>query len=200
VLILKNEESIFDCISISDFWLSYESTTAIESWLMGKQTALINPTGKDFVGRVNVHKGQPNYATTDELQQAINVFYKTQKLPDFDDYKQVRIEIIKDTIQWDDGLNHVRSGNAVIDLLNRNVERLEIKNAPFWWLFKQNIKWVFSPYLRFLTPFRVMYDLHRKRWSDKKLKEFSDKKMQDQLIFYKKKNLTKNDLLKIKVI
>jgi hypothetical protein len=94
----------------------------------------------------------------------------------------------------------VRSGNEIIDLLNRNVEKVEVKNVPFWWLFKQNIKWIFSPYLRFLTPFRIMYDLHRKKWSDEQLKEYSDKKIQEQLIFYKKKNLTKVDLLKIKTI
>ncbi len=201
VLLLKNEAPIFDCISVSDFWLSYESTTAIEAWVMDKQTALINPTGVDFKGRTNVYKGQPNYRTFGVLQQAIDIFYRTKKLPNFDDeqYKQARQTIIKETIEWDDGLNHVRSGNAIIDLLNKNMEKVEVKNSPFWWLAIQNIKWIFSPYLRFLESFRVMYNSHRKKWNDEELKKFSDKKMKDQLAFYQKKNLTKEQLLKIKI-
>ena len=43
VLIIKDEEPIIDCILISDFWLSYESTTALEAWLLDKQTCLLNP-------------------------------------------------------------------------------------------------------------------------------------------------------------
>ena len=48
VLIFKREESVDKCINASDLWLVYESTTAMEAWLYGKNTFKINPTGIDF--------------------------------------------------------------------------------------------------------------------------------------------------------
>ncbi len=73
VLILKDEEAIFDCISVSDFWLTYESTTAVEAWLMDKKTALLNPSGTDFP-RANVYTGSPNYQNEEQLINAIKSF------------------------------------------------------------------------------------------------------------------------------
>ena len=81
VLILK-KESIVDCIAVSDFWITYESTTVIEAWLLGKQTCLLNPTGIDFP-RANVYKGSPNYPDVPTLQAAIDSFYSTHELPSF---------------------------------------------------------------------------------------------------------------------
>lgn len=127
-LILK-EESIVDCIFVSDFWLTYESTTVIEAWLLGKQTCLLNPSGIDF-SRANVHFGSPNYPDVISLQKAVDVFYEEGILPGFADLEEQRKKIIKDTIQWDDGLNHVRAGNEVIRILKEK-KIVKRKSIPF---------------------------------------------------------------------
>ena len=121
VLILK-KEPIADCIAASDFWLTYESTTVIEAWLLGKQTCLLNPSGTDFP-RANVHFGSPNYPDAESLQNAINFFYEKGELPDFSELEDERKKVIKDTIQWDDGLNHVRAGNEIIRVLNEDKKK-----------------------------------------------------------------------------
>ena len=43
VLYIKNEEPVHDLISASDIWMGFETTTAIEAWMLGKETLLINP-------------------------------------------------------------------------------------------------------------------------------------------------------------
>jgi hypothetical protein len=115
-LILKRE-SIVDCIAVSDLWLTYESTTVIEAWLLGKQTCLLNPSGIDF-SRANVYMGSPNFPDALSLQKAIDSFYKQGELPGFKELQTDRNKVIQDTIQWDDGLNHVRAGNEIIRVLN----------------------------------------------------------------------------------
>ena len=201
VLILKNEEAVVDCINISDFWMVYTSTTAIESWLLNKQTCLLNPSGTDFP-RDPVFKGSPNYNSIEELQNAIDLFYKIGKLSRFNEKKKDRRKIIRDVIQWDDGLNHVRAGNEIIDLLEKN-NLLKIKkfttNQLLYrcWLM---IKWCFSPYLKFIPRIREHYLKYRISFNNDELAQFQRKRMKEQIAFYKKNGLTKSDLRKIKCI
>ena len=128
VLILK-KEPIADCIAASDFWLTYESTTVIEAWLLGKQTCLLNPSGTDFK-RANVHFGSPNYPDVKSLQAAIDHFYKMNELPGFSEMEEERKNVVKNTIQWNDGLNHVRAGNEIIRILTENKQKGKTK-IPF---------------------------------------------------------------------
>lgn len=121
-LIIKSEESIHACISVSDFWLTYESTTALEAWMMGKETCLLNPTGVDFP-RSNIYSGSPNFQNSKELNEAIHNFYNNGSLPRYSSLNEEREKIVQNTIQWDDGLNHVRAGNEMIDLLNSQPTR-----------------------------------------------------------------------------
>jgi hypothetical protein len=199
-LILKNEESIKDCINVSDFWISYESTTALEAWLLNKQTCLLNPSGTDFK-RANVYLGSPNYPTEEILQQAIEKFYNNGELPGFKELEGNRHNIIKDTIQWDDGLNHVRAGNEIIDLID-DPSKPKNTTTNFHYtkeMYRQLILWHLSPYLCFQKRFAVYAD-HRRAFNKKQLREFQDKCMKEQIDFYKKKNLNKEDLRMIRCI
>lgn len=202
VLILKNEEPIIDCINVSDFWIVYESTTAIEAWLLGKQTCLLNPSGTDFLFRDEVFKGSPNFGSVEELQNAINVFYKDGALPHFSELEKNRSKIIKDVMQWDDGLNHVRTGNEIINLLEKNniqkikKDTIEQFIGRCWQMFE----WYFSSCLRFIPKVNRYYLAHRKRFNKKEINKFQEKRMKEQIEFYKKNGLTKSDLRKIRCI
>lgn len=195
VLILK-KESIVDCIAVSDFWITYESTTVIEAWLLGKQTCLLNPTGIDFP-RANVYKGSPNYPDVPTLQAAIDSFYSTHELPGFQAMESERKEVIRETIQWDDGLNHVRAGNEIIRVLKEE-EKREKKRIPF---DLRKIKW--KQYLlsrgipRKTNNF--IYDKLR-GFDHEELSQRNAEIYNQQIAYYKKMGLSKENLRTITVI
>lgn len=109
VLYLCNEESIHDLISVSDIWTCFESTTALESWLMGKQTIFINPD-PDF-NRDPLYKGSAMAKDYTEFRNMIYEYYSTGKISDF--FLQGKIdrrkELIRNIIGYGDGLNHIRA-------------------------------------------------------------------------------------------
>lgn len=37
VITLQTEENIYDLINVSDLWITFDSTTALEAWLLGKR-------------------------------------------------------------------------------------------------------------------------------------------------------------------
>ena len=202
-LILK-DEPIFDCIYHSDIWLSYESTTALEAWLMGKPTALLNPSGTDFpIERMSITDGQPNYTSAKEWINAIEYFKKHNVLLGFSERTKQREAIIRRYFQWNDGLNHVRAGNAILDLM----ERPSTLVVPWHWkqftkhILNHTFRWHFSPYHRFFpsrpdwfAALRPFYEEYRSNWLQEVNEKFSSSRMKEQQAYYASKNLTLSDL------
>jgi len=189
-LILKNEASISDCLAVSDFWLVYESTTALEAWLFGKQTCLLNPSGPDFP-RDEMFRGSPHYQNTSELQNALDLFYLKNELPGFSEKEIERKVAIKDVIQWDDGLNHVRAGNRILDLLEKMPEKLNSPKHSF-------LDRVFTVKER-LRYYGLSRNLKNKNmvFSYYHSNLFSQERYKQQMEFYKKLNLDQGDLRNI---
>ncbi len=103
--------NIHDLISVSDLWMSFESTTAMETWMMGyKPTIFLNPD-PDF-NRDPTYKGTVMVESSIAAQRLIDEFYQSGRIQAFDVEEKVaaRKEIIEYTIGSDDGLNHVRAG------------------------------------------------------------------------------------------
>jgi len=198
VLILQNEEPIMDCISVSDFWVHFESTTAMEAWLMGKQTCMINPAGLDFP-RTTVHKGNPNYATAKEFQNAIKYFYQKGVLPGFEALKNKRKKIIKGVYEWDDGLNHVRVGNQIITVLNKMDEQPVKRNETIHFIlcFYQSFKWLVLPFFRYIPFIKIADYSLRTNFNQENLKVFSEIRLSQQKNYYRKLGLSKQKLLKV---
>lgn len=115
VLAFDREENIADLINVCDLWMGYETTSAVEAWMLGKTTVLINPLGWKGVRR-DFSNGSPIYKSTDEVQHALDEFYSTGKICDFEDLNNKRRNIIKDVMEYDDGMNHIRAGELVYDL------------------------------------------------------------------------------------
>lgn len=192
VLILKNE-SIIDTIAVSDLWLTYESTTVFEAWMLGKPTCLLNPTGIDFP-RANTYLGSPNFPDEKSLQEAIDSFYSSDILPHFDDEDIAldRRKVIKDTIQWDDGLNHVRAGNEIIRVLKSDVNKGK-KRIP--------IKIQYERFKQKLIYFLKLKDSSFYKWSNAfhsdEVKAFSSELLDNQKMFYESLKYSKEDLSNI---
>lgn len=136
-LLIKNEENIADLISACDIWGGYETTTALEAWLLNKQTFLINPCG--WKGRRSViANGSPKLRNYEEVQGVIDEFYTINNIGVFKILEDERKKIIKDVIEFDDGKNHIRAGKIIYEYLCRYERE---KKAKCWLsMGKENLK------------------------------------------------------------
>jgi surface carbohydrate biosynthesis protein len=109
VLYIREEENIHDLISVCDVWLGFETTTAMESWLMGRQTILLNPD-PDFE-RDQLYKGSVIVKDYQQLEIKLKEYYSTGRIAEFylKDKEEARAKIIKETIGFGDGFNHLRA-------------------------------------------------------------------------------------------
>lgn len=129
VKIIK-EENIADVISASDLWIAYESTTALEAWLMKKTTLLVNPVSDRF-SRSRISGGSPIIRNADELIAAVSEFYLNNSITSFHNLENRRGSIIRDIIQWGDGYNHVRAGDMINDLLMSHEKETQYRSYRY---------------------------------------------------------------------
>jgi hypothetical protein len=196
-LYLNKNENISDLISISDLWTGFETTTCIESWLVGKKhTIFINPD-PDF-SRTNVYKGNVIVRDYESLQKMIDEFKQKQIVEScFSSHLEKEREgIIRDTIGFNDGLNHLRAGyylgktvqniNSVKKVkfnLNHFKKYLLMEIGKYFYIkkifaklpkFKKTI-WIFDNYkLKNLEKVKSRYysyfdDFYKKNGLDKKI-------------------------------
>lgn len=204
VKVLK-QESIFDCIAASDIWMTVESTTATEAWLMGKPTALLNPSGVDWpVPRQGFHEAQPNFPTADAWLEAIENYRKTGILPGFDAYKEKQDKLLCEIAGHIDGLNHVRTGNIILDVLasphNTTMEshfteyaKFAINNLLHWHLGKYN-RWM-PKKIPYFKQFETYQNKLKKLWhSSEERNALSKMRFAQQREFYDKNNLSLSKL------
>ncbi|MGM0581225.1 MAG: BFO_1060 family glycosyltransferase [Bacteroidota bacterium] len=109
VLYLRKEEDVMDLINISDIWMGFKTTTALEAWILGKPTILINDGHKYSID--NLFKGSVIANKSSTLQEYIKEYYTTHKIRKFNEpeIKSTRNQIIGDSIGFADGLNHMRA-------------------------------------------------------------------------------------------
>lgn len=164
VLFFNDEESLQDLINVSDIWTCFESTTAIEAWLMGKQTIFINPEPE--FPRADIYKGSAIANNSSRLQKMLDEFYSIGRITEFysEEKKHLRAEIIKNTIGFDDGLNHIRAAY----FLEKTIEKLERFSKPAYRLsLKEFLYHQFTIlgglfYVNFI--YRYLYKLKKHMW------------------------------------
>jgi hypothetical protein len=128
VLCFNEEESLQDLINVSDVWTCFESTTALEAWLMGKQTIFINPD-LDFP-RADIYKGSAVAQNFSELKTMLDEFYSTGSINDFcsEKKKKCREDIIKTSIGFNDGFNHLRVSYYLV----KTIDRIKTNSKPLY--------------------------------------------------------------------
>ena len=139
----NSDYQISDLINIADLWIGYETTTAMEAWLLGKQTFLINPIRSDFI-RENVHKGSPIVKTSQEAQELIDEYFDTKKIKNFENLQSFREKIIKDVIEYGDGKNCIRAGEEVKKILSLPEKKFKFNLIFFKEMGKQVLKIILS--------------------------------------------------------
>lgn len=108
-------------INISDVWLSFESTTAVESWALNKPSILLypDPTFSPNIRNKGLDVAQLIASNAIELDRHLKAWVRDGRFPDFDapEKCEKRAEIIRNTVGFDDGLNHVRAGKELGNVL-----------------------------------------------------------------------------------
>lgn len=135
VIYICGEESIHDLISVSDLWTCFESTTALESWLMGKQTIFINPEFE--FNRDPLYKGSALIQNYDEFQKMIDEFYSTGRIEKFFDTEKddMRKDLIKNIIGYGDGYNHIRATYYFAQTVSNSQSSIHNYQFRFWHWF-----------------------------------------------------------------
>jgi hypothetical protein len=123
VLLLKDEESVGDCISACDVWMAYNSTTCTEAWMLGKPTLFVNPSGADFPRSRN-YLGTPVFETLSGIEGALSEHEDNGRISAFDALEDARTRLLTDMVQWVDGRNHLRAAHYIERVLD------EIPAAP----------------------------------------------------------------------
>ena len=149
----NNHYQISDLINISDLWIGYETTTALESWLLNKQTFLINPTRSDFI-RENVHKGSPIVNSFENAQSLIDEFFTYKTIKEFKKLQSFRDEIIKEVIEYGDGKNYIRASEEVMKIYNQPDRNIKYNSKLYMGMVKQMLKLTLSK------------TIIKKRWSE----------------------------------
>jgi hypothetical protein len=109
VLCLGEEEALHDVIGVCDLWTCFESTTALEAWLLDKPTVFLNPEPE--FKRADLVKGSAVAKDAAEFQIMIDELRRVGTISEFssDNLAQQRQNLIADSIGYGDGFNHIRA-------------------------------------------------------------------------------------------
>jgi surface carbohydrate biosynthesis protein len=195
VIYLCGEESIHDLISVSDLWTCFESTTALEAWLMGKQTIFINPD-PDF-NRDPLYKGSALIKNFDAFQKMIDFYYSKNKIEDFyDDEKETtRKKLIKDIIGFGDGLNHIRASYYFDKTLKNSVNKNSKYKFHLWHWFVHILIRIASPFYN-RSIFSLIYKLKKHLWVFENYKMKKLEKLYNNYSIYLEKFYIENNIEK----
>ena len=192
VIIIDKDTSILNFIININTIISYQSNTSLESWLIGNYSITLNPKTliwpKEFY-RTSFHECQLTCTDYETLNKVLN---NLNKQPIEEKYIKNRKKMINDIIGFDDGLNHVRIGNQIINDLLKPTNFFKYD----YLLIKYNIIWILKYILFFLK--NHSYSLtHILRWNSKELKKYQSTILKKQLEFYKIEGLDSQSLKKI---
>lgn len=121
VLYLKNEVPIHELIQISDVWTSYESTSAMEAWLIGVPTLCIKNEQALEYKWSSIYEGSLLASTPEEFSNKLRRVLNGDKEADLlsMEQKQKRHAILSDSIGFSDGLNHLRALKYFLPYLSK---------------------------------------------------------------------------------
>ena len=111
VLYLNQNEDIYEIINASDLILGYESTTAMESWILNKSKPTIFITPHDPLHRSKIYTGCLIARSYEKLRENLDEFYSTDSISAFNETElnENRRSVLSRSIGYDDGLNHIRT-------------------------------------------------------------------------------------------
>jgi surface carbohydrate biosynthesis protein len=171
VLIFHYEENIYDLLNVSDLWLSYESTTSIEAWIMKKVSIQMLPTydDKDLYHRLlakyhsDWYKGNLVANSLEKLSLAISEYYEKGHIAAFDSLEPFRTSFLKAKTEKLDGLNGYRTACMIRDFLKeRKYKKVSPKIRPMKAIIPYS--YTMGHYAALKAKFIKKYDFFRSRY------------------------------------
>lgn len=159
--ITGHSEGIHDLISACDLLLGFETTSAVETWMMSsKPTIFVNPEVN--FPRVDIYEGCTIAKNGSELNNFIHEYFNTGEIVDFntEELRQNRRKIIASSIGFSDGMNHLRS----LYYLNKTLQDIDL--AKINWKSKKEFKRLYYFFL-FTKPFYKIGILTKLPWFSK---------------------------------
>lgn len=192
VLYLKDEEDIQDLIQISDLWMAFESTSIMEAWLMNVPTLMINPDS-NFT-RTDLYFGSSLVKNVQDILKVFDLFFNQNDSTFFNqkDVTEKRKNIIKNSIGFDDGFNHLRVIKFIKPFLSRVKSPLKVELN--WRFLKFYLLLHFGKYFYSKRIFENLPKLKKTIWifenyNLKSIKSKKTKVFQDLDEFYRVNNL-----------
>ena len=164
---VDKKTSILDVIGSSDIWLSYNSSTNLEAWLLKKPSISFLTNEKSFSS--NLLYGAVNSSDYNRINQYIDEYYSSGKLIDFDEKINFRETAIKEYIGYADGLNHVRYMRELCDYLQKSLDigldrkwkvdwKIRLKAYSQHFLYSLSRGMFKTPFLKNWSEYYYIYD------------------------------------------
>lgn len=137
----NTQYQISDLINVSELWMGYETTTALEGWLLNKKTLLINPTKLDFIRDQSIHFGCDKVTSSDEAQAYIDDFYSSDSDRSYNISASSRInKILTNVIGYADGQNYKRASEQIVEVLKAPEKKKAFAPQLYLELLKEFVK------------------------------------------------------------
>lgn len=174
-ILVQSDISIVTAIRNSDIWLSINSSTNLESWLLGKPSISFVTDEKFFSS--DIINGSLIENNAEKIYSYINEYYQTGQIKAFEEKKMLREKLISDYIGFSDGLNHVR----FMSFLKSYIEKIEngsIKKRKWKISLKDKLKGYVKHYVYLISKGKYNTPL-LKRWA-RPYDIFDDKQVEEQ--------------------
>lgn len=169
------KESIMDIIRRSDLWMSSNSTTSLEAYVINKPTITFN-TEKAIMAS-DVLNGSILENNYEKIQNYIEEFYNTGKIKVFEEKKELRKKLISDYIGFADGFNHIRFMSFLKPYVEK-IENGELEKGKWNIPFKIKLKGYIRHFLYSLSKGKYNTPL-LKRWA-RPYDIFDDEQVEEQ--------------------
>ncbi len=139
VIYISQNEDIHHIIGACDIWMGFESTTAMETWLMDSQKPTIFLTPDPNFNRTQIYQGCVSVQNYQELQRYTDEFFQTGTIADFQEESKRanRQRLIRESVGFGDGFNHIRTAYYLKMTLERPTTALRRRFSfkYFIWYF-----------------------------------------------------------------
>lgn len=193
---LKNEIEISNLISLSDVLVCFESTTALEAWLLKKTTVFVNPLGTDFL-RQDMYKGSIVVENADQLNRVLRNIFSYENIPEYSEKEIHRKRIIKDNIYSDDGFNYLRNSKTISEFLISSSKKVRAHNIGLAGQIIRELMYESIVYIIEKTPLGYLkknnkiHYMRRRKLYDKREREEVTAKYRNAVMRYEIKNSDK---------
>ena len=125
---------IQDVIGSSDIWISFNSSTNLEAWLMNKPSIAMQMDQTRFSS--DLLNGAILTNCDDEIQSYIKEYYENENVIEvFEKKSKLRKSLIQKYIGYDDGFNHYR----YVRHIQKFLDTAKIQNKPRWRVSRYSI-------------------------------------------------------------